>query len=48
MEIWGDSCEIEGMEVIRLAIRLINVDISVQSTLSVFCVAGRSVLFQIP
>ena len=33
VDIWGDSCEIGGVEVTRLAFRVLDVDISVQSTL---------------
>ena len=43
--ICGDSCEVGGVEVTRLAFRLLDVNISVQSTLNVFCFAGKSILF---
>ena len=43
--IWEDNCEIGGVEVTRLAFRLLDVDISVQSTSSVFCFAGKSISF---
>ena len=39
----GDSCEIGGGE----AFRLLDVDKCVQSTLRVFCFAGKSILIQI-
>ena len=45
VDVWGDSCEIGGVQVTRLAFGLLDVDISVQSTLGVFCYAGRSILF---
>ena len=45
VDIWGDSCEIGGVEVTRLAFRLLDVNISVQSTSSVFCFARKSILF---
>ena len=37
VKIWGDSCEIGGAEVTRLAFRLLDVDASV------LCFAGKSV-----
>ena len=45
VDIWGDSCDIDGVEITRLAFRLLDVEISVQSTGSVFCFAGKSILF---
>ena len=45
VDIWGDICEIGGVEFTRLAIRLLDVDISVQLALSVFRFAGKSILF---
>ena len=45
VDIWEDSCEIGGGEVTRLAFRLLDVDISVQSTSSVFCFEVMSILF---
>ena len=45
VDIWVDSCEIGGVEFTRLAFRLLDVDISVQSTSSVFCFAGKPILF---
>ena len=47
LDIREDSCEIGGVEVTRLAFRLLDVDISVRSTLSVFCLAEKSILFLI-
>ena len=40
------SCEFGGVEVTRLAFRLLDVNISVQSASSVFCFAGKSFLFE--
>ena len=45
VDIWGDICEIGGVEFTRLAFRLLDVNISVQSALSVFRFAGKSILF---
>ena len=45
VDIRGHNCEIGGVEVTRLAFRLVDVDISVQSTCSVFCFAGNSIIF---
>ena len=45
VDIWADSCEIGDVEVTRLVFRLLDVDISVHSTSSVFCSAGKSILF---
>ena len=45
VNIWEDSCEIGSVEVTRLAFRLLDVNISVQSTSTVFCFAGKSILF---
>ena len=46
LDIWRDSwCEIGGVEVTRLAFRLLYVNISVQSTSSVLCFAVKSILF---
>ena len=42
VDIWGDSYSVE---VTRLAFRLLDVDISVQSTPSVFYFASKSILF---
>ena len=47
VNICGDSCEIGGVKVTRLACRLLDADISVQSPLSVFCFAGKSTLVYI-
>ena len=46
VDIWRDISEIGGVEVTRLALRLLDVKISVQSTSSVFCFAGKSILFR--
>ena len=45
VDIWGESCEIGGVEVTSIAFRLLDVMIIVQSTRSVFCFAGKSILF---
>ena len=47
VDIRGDRCGTGDVQVTRIAIRLIDVDISVQSTLSVFCFAGKSFLFYV-
>ena len=45
VDIWEDSCEIGGVEFTRLAFRLLDVEFSVQSILSVFCFTGKPILF---
>ena len=45
VDIRGDRCEIGGVEVTRLSFRLLDVNTSVQSTISLFCFAGKSILF---
>lgn len=40
VDIWGDGCEIGGIEVTRLTFRIICSEISAQSANAVFCFAG--------
>lgn len=41
VDIWGDGVEIGGVEVTRMAFRLLRDDISAQSANAVFCFAGK-------
>ena len=40
IDIWGDGCEIGGVEVTRLAFRILNTTVSSQSSKAVFCFAS--------
>ena len=40
VDIWGDGCEIEGVETTQIAIRILTDKVKCQSSHSVFCFAA--------